>query len=447
MEINNSVFIKYSSVFLFTKYVMPNIIGSVLSSMLSFSVMAFISKYISAEAFTAVNIVNPMTTMIYGIYVMFATGAIAFCGKALGNDNREKSNIMFTQILISAFIFSIFFMIFIYIFRNNILTLLGAYGKIHELSIEFFILSAISSIIYGFAYILAQFIRLNGSANWASFIYVSSPFFLFIFSLIFFQVLKINKIFFAGLSMLISQLITLLVAVIYFIRPKCQIKILRFKKWIYNFKIIGNGASDFLMNSSIFIIPWLFNRISYNIVSEGGIMAYSVSSFCIVFITYISYSISEVLGVLISYSYGLRNKIKMKDFLRISIIYCFVISFVLSAILFINPYSAVNSFLKDVDDNIINMAVNFVRAISCVLVILSINIIMSVYYTAIQDIKASEVISLLRSLILPLILLLTLPNFLGFSGLILVIPISEILTLITAMILYKKRRPDVLINH
>ena len=156
---------------------------------------------------------------------------------------------------------------------------------------------------------------------------------------------------------------------------------LRFKKWIYNFKIIGNGASDFLMNSSIFIIPWLFNRISYNIVSEGGIMAYSVSSFCIVFITYISYSISEVLGVLISYSYGLRNKIKMKDFLRISIIYCFVISFVLSAILFINPYSAVNSFLKDVDDNIINMAVNFVRAISCVLVILSINIIMSVYYT------------------------------------------------------------------
>ena len=137
----------------------------------------------------------------------------------------------------------------------------------------------------------------------------------------------------------------------------------------------------------------------------------------------------------------------MKDFLRISIIYCFVISFVLSAILFINPYSAVNSFLKDVDDNIINMAVNFVRAISCVLVILSINTIMSVYYTAIQDIKASGVISLLRSLILPLILLLTLPNFLGFSGLILVIPISEILTLITAMILYKKRRPDVLINH
>ena len=71
---------------------------------------------------------------------------------------------------------------------------------------------------------------------------------------------------------------------------------------------------------------------------------------------------------------------------------------------------------------------------------------MSAYYTSVQKAGASAIVAALRSTILPIVLVLTLPNIIGFIGLILVLPISEIATLIVSVMLYKNRKPDILIS-
>ena len=136
----------------------------------------------------------------------------------------------------------------------------------------------------------------------------------------------------------------------------------------------------------------------------------------------------------------------MKDFLKISIFLISIISILISIILLINPSSLVKMLLQNVDLKTFEEANFFVRASIPTFIGVGINIIMSAYYTSVQKAGASAIVAALRSTILPIALVLTLPNIIGFIGLILVLPISEVATLIVSVMLYKNRKPDILIN-
>ena len=102
--------------------------------------------------------------------------------------------------------------------------------------------------------------------------------------------------------------------------------------------------------------------------------------------------------------------------------------------------------LKNVDAQTFDEAMFFVRTSIPTFIGVGINVIMSAYYTSIQKAGASALIAALRTLILPILLVLTLPNIFGFLGLVLVLPVSEIITLITSIVLYKNRSIDILIK-
>ena len=101
--------------------------------------------------------------------------------------------------------------------------------------------------------------------------------------------------------------------------------------------------------------------------------------------------------------------------------------------------------IKDVDAQIFDDAMFFVRTSIPTFIGVGINVIMSAYYTSIQRAGASAVVSILRSLALPIILIFILPNLFGYIGFMLVLPISEIITLIVALYLYRDRKADIII--
>ena len=235
--------------------------------------------------------------------------------------------------------------------------------------------------------------------------------------------------------------------VIIFFKANCRLKIIKiYGGWIYIVKAAFNGFSEFLSNLSSGLIPWLFNITAYNISGNRGILAYSVANYAIMFFIMLAYSVGEALEPLVSVSYGARNKNRMKDFLKISVVLISFVSILASIILLINPSLLVNTLLKDVNNDTFNDAVFFVRTSIPTFIGVGINVIMSAYYTSVQKAGASAIVAALRSMILPIVLVLTLPNIFGFIGLVLVLPISEIITLIVSFALYKNRSADILID-
>lgn len=446
MELNNKTLIENSSIKLFFKFAIPSILGMIMGSAAVFVDGFFVAHFISANAFTAINIVWPITALSFGIYVMLTIGSIALAGKCIGENNIRRANLIFTQTLIVVLTIATFPLVIAYIFRTSLLPLFGAHGEIYQLSLDYIEGVLFATFFWGIAYVLSQFVRLNGSPKFASLMFIISSIANMILDPIFIVVFKLG-ISGAAWATAISQMIAFIMGILYFFKPNCKLKIIKvYGGWIYILKASFNGFSEFLSNLSSGLIPWLFNITAYNISGNNGILVYSVANYAIMFFIMLAYSIGEALEPLVSVSYGAKNKNRMKDFLKISIFLISIISILISIILLINPSSLVKMLLQDVDVKTFEEANFFVRASIPTFIGVGINIIMSAYYTSVQKAGASAIVAALRSTILPIALVLTLPNIIGFIGLILVLTISEVATLIVSALLYKKRKPDILIS-
>ncbi|WP_288693642.1 MATE family efflux transporter [uncultured Brachyspira sp.] len=446
MELNNKTLIENSSIKLFFKFAIPSILGMIMGSASVFVDGFFVAHFISANAFTAINIVWPITALSFGIYVMLTIGSIALAGKCIGENNIRRANLIFTQTLIVVLTIATLPLIIAYIFRTNLLPLFGAHGEIYQLSLDYIEGVLFATFFWGIAYVLSQFVRLNGSPKFASLMFIISSIANMILDPIFIVVFKLG-ISGAAWATAISQMIAFIMGLLYFFKPNCKLKIIKvYGGWIYILKASFNGFSEFLSNLSSGLIPWLFNITAYNISGNNGILVYSVANYAIMFFIMLAYSIGEALEPLVSVSYGAKNKNRMKDFLKISIFLISIISILISIVLLINPSSLVKMLLQDVDVKTFEEANFFVRASIPTFIGVGINIIMSAYYTSVQKAGASAIVAALRSTILPIALVLTLPNIIGFLGLILVLPISEVATLIVSVMLYKNRKPDILIS-
>lgn len=446
MELNNKTLIENSSIKLFFKFAIPSILGMIMGSAAVFVDGFFVAHFISANAFTAINIVWPITALSFGIYVMLTIGSIALAGKCIGENNIRRANLIFTQTLIVVLTIATLPLIIAYIFRTNLLPLFGAHEEIYQLSLDYIEGVLFATFFWGIAYVLSQFVRLNGSPKFASLMFIISSIANMILDPIFIVIFKLG-ISGAAWATAISQMIAFIMGLLYFFKPNCKLKIIKvYGGWIYILKASFNGFSEFLSNLSSGLIPWLFNITAYNISGNNGILVYSVANYAIMFFIMLAYSIGEALEPLVSVSYGAKNKNRMKDFLKISIFLISIISILISIVLLINPSSLVKMLLQDVDVKTFEEANFFVRASISTFIGVGINIIMSAYYTSVQKAGASAIVAALRSTILPIALVLTLPNIIGFLGLILVLPISEIATLIVSVMLYKNRKPDILIS-
>ena len=446
MELNNKTLIENSSIKLFFKFAIPSILGMIMGSAAVFVDGFFVAHFISANAFTAINIVWPITALSFGIYVMLTIGSIALAGKCIGENNIRRANLIFTQTLIVVLTIATFPLIIAYIFRTSLLPLFGAHGEIYQLSLDYIEGVLFATFFWGIAYVLSQFVRLNGSPKFASLMFIISSIANMILDPIFIVVFKLG-ISGAAWATAISQMIAFIMGLLYFFKPNCKLKIIKvYGGWIYILKASFNGFSEFLSNLSSGLIPWLFNITAYNISGNNGILVYSVANYAIMFFIMLAYSIGEALEPLVSVSYGAKNKNRMKDFLKISIFLISIISILISIVLLINPSSLVKMLLQDIDVKTFEEANFFVRASISTFIGVGINIIMSAYYTSVQKAGASAIVAALRSTILPIALVLTLPNIIGFIGLILVLPISEVSTLIVSVMLYKNRKSDILIS-
>ena len=73
------------------RFAMPTVIMMVFTSIYSMVDGIFVSRFVSADALTAVNIVYPMIFIVTGIGIMFSTGGSACVGKTMGEGNEEAA--------------------------------------------------------------------------------------------------------------------------------------------------------------------------------------------------------------------------------------------------------------------------------------------------------------------------------------------------------------------
>ncbi len=436
MKTNESEILTRKELPLFIKFAVPNILSLVLISSAGVVDAFFIGNYVSELSLAAVNIANPLLSFIWALTMMIIIGGAVSSSKYIGEKNIPKACDIYTKSLLVITIISIIISVITYIFAYDIIYIMAKSEKTIDLSV-LYIRSLIPFIIFSIiGYALSVFARVDGSPFIASFALITGAFINIILDYIFIGVYGYG-VEGAAYATGISYSAGFIILLFHFCRKKGVLRIsLQNKNFAEIIKTSYNGLSEFLNEISVGISMALFNYIMMKYAQEEGVAAFSAINYMMWICNMINYGAADTLNPLISTNYGAGYFKRIKKLLNIGLIYTSINGIIIFIILTFYNKEITHLFITDVSSNTFAMAINFMNFVKWAFFFSGANMVYSVFFTAMHRPKESAIIASLRALILPVILIIYLPQFLGLNGIYITLPLSEAATFITALLLF-----------
>jgi len=419
----------------FFSFAIPAVLGLVASSSAGIIDGMFIGNHIGETALAAVTLCIPVFPVLMGIAILFSTGGEVFCGKFIGDGNNKKASETFTKVIITVFIISILVMIIGLLFIDSIVSVLGAGKEIQQMTTDYLRIIIISTpLITTFS--LSYFVRVDGKPNLSATALIITAVLNIVLDYIFIVQLDWG-IKGAAWGTVLSFTAMPILLLPHFILKQGNLK---FVKPTKSFKILGeiayNGSSEFLSEISGGILLFVINITMMKYYGVQGVAAYAVVGYLLYLTAMTCYGVSDSLKSIVSINFGAKQRKRIVQFLRTAIITVVSLGFVLVILTQINATTFVQLFIKDnADTTVSSLANGFILSISPVLLVMGTNIILSAYFTAIHKPKPSLIISLSRTLILPIIFIPIITSIVGGHGIITALILSEIATLLIAILL------------
>ena len=152
----------------FIKYMLPSLFGLIAMTSGSLVDGMFIGNYEGATALAAVNLIIPITTLLFGVSMMVSIGGAVRGGKYLGEKNTTAASAIFSKTLIFMLVYGVIVIALGLVFEDNIFASLGADETLFPVMSEYY------RIIFPFLFFqfvviqLYFFIRLDGFPNLAA---------------------------------------------------------------------------------------------------------------------------------------------------------------------------------------------------------------------------------------------------------------------------------------
>ena len=210
----------------------------------------FVSRYAGSDALAGINIVIPITCVIFGTSVMLATGSGAIIGERMGQKRDQEANEIFSFIAIVLLALSIAFTAAGIFFLKPICIFLGSSERLMEHVVPYAFVIFLGSVPMSFKLFFEYLVRTDGR-SYIGMIMSLIRFGLFniVFDYIFVAVFRLGTLG-AAWGTFLSITVSMLIGFIYFLkyshirfcRPKTDMSVL--------LKSCTNGSSEMLTEMS-----------------------------------------------------------------------------------------------------------------------------------------------------------------------------------------------------
>ncbi len=420
----------------YIKYLIPSIFTMIFLSFYTTIDGFFVSKYVNSDALAGINIVIPITCIIFGVSVMFATGSGAIIGEFMGKRNQKKANETFSLIALVLFVFSIIFTIFGIMFLKPIAIWLGTSEKLMEYVLPYAFMVFLGTIPMAFKLFFEYLVRTDGNSVVGLAMSMVGLVLNVVFDYYFVGFCGLGT-FGAALGTVISISCSTIIGLICFLK----FSTIKLCKFTIDFRILWksctNGCSEMLTELSTGITTLLFNIIVMRVYGEDGVAAVTILMYIYYFFIAFYMGIAVATAPMISYNLGAKNYMKIKKLLRFSFITIIVTAILIMGILYVGKDFIIKIFIEE--GHVYEITKEALFLFSPLFLFNGINVFLSSYFTAIGDGVSSAIISTLRSLVFVVLFLLVLPIVIGVNGIWVTIPFAEICTIVIAGYLYNKK--------
>lgn len=224
-----------------------------------------------------------------------------------------------------------------------------------------------------------------------------------------------------------------------FFRTK-RIKFVKIKYSFLNLlKIMKVGFAEFLAEVSTGISIFVFNLVILKNLGEKGVSAFGIIGYISSFITMTMIGFNQGVQPILSFNLGAKEHKKIFEIIKNSFFILGVLGIFFYTLINIFSANIVSIFLNDVED--INLTKKALTTYSFAYLIYGFNIFSAGYFTAVDMVKISTIITMLRGILLLVLFILILPIFLGTTGIWITMFVTEGITLIFSYIFMKKYNP------
>ena len=238
----------------------------------------------------------------------------------------------------------------------------------------------------------------------------------------------------------LSQVTTTSLLFYYIFFKTKRIKFVKIKYSLLNLlKIMKVGFAEFLAEVSTGISIFVFNLVILKNLGEKGVSAFGIIGYISSFITMTMIGFNQGVQPILSFNLGAKEHKKIFEIIKNSFFILGVLGVFFYTLINIFSANIVSIFLNDVED--INLTKKALTTYSFAYLICGFNIFSAGYFTAVDMVKISTIITMLRGILLLVLFILILPIFLGTTGIWITMFVTEGITLIFSYIFMKKYNP------
>ncbi|MCO4780773.1 MAG: MATE family efflux transporter [Candidatus Cloacimonetes bacterium] len=428
----------------FLKYALPSIFGLLSISSASIIDGYFVGNYVGPTGLAAINLCSPIFAILLGFSLMFAVSHSLLISKMIGENNVTEARNIFTKSLVLTCIFSFSLSALVYFNISNIFGFFSIKGELNTWAHQYLSILLMFVPYFMIGVVIDYFVRADESP-------ILSFLALFLSSAInigldYLFIVKYNYgISGAAYATGASQALIMVFLIPHFFHSKSRLRLMKPIGSFFNVIVaLKNGISELINECSGGVIVMIFNYIMLKDSGAEGVAAYTIVSYFILINLMLSFAISDGLQPILAQHLGAKKQDRITSFLKLGFttILGFSLLLIISVLLYSEPLT--NLFIDESQTLATkDIAIDFLKYTWCAFIFSGNNILITSYLTSMQKAFQSGLISLLRGLVLPLVLVISLYNTMGIIGVYITLPISEFLTFLVAFSFFKKSQSRV----
>lgn len=421
------------------KFALPAIIAMVVSSLYNVVDQIFIGHGVGYLGNAATNVAFPLNTICIAIMLTLGIGSATRFSIYLGQKKEEDAAKVVGSGIVMMTIFGVAYMILVEIFCQPLLKLFGATDEILEYAIEYTKITAIGMPFVMLQNGISKLTMADGSPTYSMMTMligcilntILDPIMIFVFHM---------GVKGAAIATVIGQIVSFIAALTYM----WQFKRVSLKPEYFKFSIketlttIKMGMSPGLTQLAITLVQVTMNL---SLVHYGNQSAYGssiplagtgivmkINAIVISVIIGLNQGLQPILG----FNYGARNFDRVKQAFLLAVKFAAVITISALIIFEVYPRGVIGLFGSG-DENYVKYSIHFMRIFLCLLPLGAFQMLSANFFSSTGKAIKGAMLSLTRQVIFFIPLLLTLPLFMGFEGILWTGPIADFISFLVVL--------------
>ncbi len=423
----------------FIKYLVPSVSATIMISFNYFVDTLCIGQKLGERGLAALNLSWPITTVLYSIGLMIGVGGGAMFSSYNVKNEKKQARSVYTSSLLIILVLSAVITYLGIRFLEPIVNVLGGGGDLKQGTTDYVKWVLIFTIAYMGECFYTTFIRNDNAPRLAMAGTLLAGTFNVVFDILFIFVFDWGM---AGASLATSLAVTstVLLGIASSFRKKSNMKIsfahLGIGKILTIMKV---GMSTFLTEVDIGIVTFVFNivliRISGNFAASAVAIYGIVVNINTIVLAAVN-GISNAMQPIVSANIGAGKLFRVKKFTDLAVKWAIGMSIIFVILIEWKAELLVKVFLEP-NDIFLQQAAYALRLVGASYILGAINIVLVSYFQSIQAAKQAIFFSLIRTLILPIAVVIGCAFFLGIKGVWLTSVIVEATTIVILAFSYQ----------